>query len=120
MLGVTTERPDEPSEPNEPGEPNEPTEPRGTIDEQISRLLDQAQAAFDAANEALAAGDLALYQERIDNAERFIAQAIALDARRDEAENPTRATRPPTRRRPRASPRRRLSPPDLSALESMP
>jgi uncharacterized membrane protein (UPF0182 family) len=82
MLGITTTtEPDEP--PNQPNQPNQPT---GTIDEQISRLLDQAQTAFDAANDALAAGDLALYQERIDNAERFITQAIALDARRDEAQ----------------------------------
>ena len=92
MLGITgtttPTQPNEPNQPNQPGGPNEPSEPTGSIDQQISRLLDQAQSAFDAANTALAAGDLALYQERIDNAERFIAQAIALAARRDAAAAP--------------------------------
>ncbi len=87
MLGITTV-PTEPTDPNKPDQPNGPDQPTGTVDQQISRLLDQAQAAFDAADEALAAGDLALYQERIGNAERFIRQAIALDARRDQAANP--------------------------------
>ncbi|MDQ4054921.1 MAG: UPF0182 family protein [Actinomycetota bacterium] len=101
MLGITGT-----TEPSEPGEPGEPGEPAGTVDQQISRLLNQAQAAFDAADDALAAGDLALYQERIQSAERFISQAIALDARRDEAE--ARADGEPTSD---ASPSEEESPP---------
>jgi hypothetical protein len=65
-------------EPSEPTEPTEPTPDGGTVEE----LLDQAAAAFAAADQALTAGDLAEYQRWVDEAERLLeeAQAILADA----------------------------------------
>ncbi|HYJ25088.1 MAG TPA: UPF0182 family protein, partial [Acidimicrobiia bacterium] len=65
-------------DPTEPSEPTEPTPDGGTVEE----LLDQAAAAFAAADRALTAGDLAEYQRWVDEAERLIseAQAIIADA----------------------------------------
>jgi uncharacterized membrane protein (UPF0182 family) len=65
-------------DPTEPSEPTEPTPDGGTVEE----LLDQAAAAFAAADQALTAGDLAEYQRWVDEAERLIseAQAIIADA----------------------------------------
>jgi len=51
------------------------TPPEGTIQEQVAELLARAQLAFDAADQALVAGDLAEYQKRVDEAAAYIAQA---------------------------------------------
>jgi hypothetical protein len=51
------------------------TPPEGTIQEQVAELLARAQLAFDAADRALVAGDLAEYQKRVDEAAAYIAQA---------------------------------------------
>jgi hypothetical protein len=60
------------------------TPPTGTIQEQFELLLGAAEVAFDQADEALRAGDLAEYQKRVDeargyieDANRIIAQAAA-------------------------------------------
>jgi uncharacterized membrane protein (UPF0182 family) len=47
----------------------------GTIQEQVEQLLGQAQIAFEQADAALRAGDLALYQQKIDEARGFVDQA---------------------------------------------
>jgi hypothetical protein len=39
--------------------------------------LSQAQGAFDAADAALRAGDLATYAEKVEEAQRLVAQAVA-------------------------------------------
>jgi uncharacterized membrane protein (UPF0182 family) len=54
--------------------------PVGTVDQRIAEFLAQAQQHFQAANEALKAGDLARYQAEINAAERAIAQANDLAA----------------------------------------
>jgi uncharacterized protein len=61
--------------PEEPGEPTPPPEePTGDI----ASLLAEAQQHFEAADAALAAGDLASYQTEIEAAEAAIAQAAQL------------------------------------------
>ena len=47
----------------------------GTIQEQVEQLLAQAQVAFEQADAALRAGDLALYQQKIDEARGYVEQA---------------------------------------------
>jgi len=47
----------------------------GTIQEQVEQLLAQAQVAFEEADAALRAGDLALYQQKIDEARGYVEQA---------------------------------------------
>jgi len=73
---------EEPQEPTEPGEPQEPTEPTGPVDRQIQQLLVEATEHFLAADAALQDGDLALYQEEIEQARDLVAQAEALAAGR--------------------------------------
>jgi uncharacterized membrane protein (UPF0182 family) len=57
------------------GPSQEPTGPDG---ETVAELLDQAAAAFAAADDALQAGDLAEYQAQIDEAHRLIEEARSL------------------------------------------
>ncbi|HSP29872.1 MAG TPA: UPF0182 family protein [Ilumatobacteraceae bacterium] len=72
-------------EPTEPGsgedggdDPAEPTpDPDRAGDDPVA-LLEQADAVFLEADEALAVGDLGLYQEKIDEARQLIADAFAL------------------------------------------
>jgi uncharacterized protein len=52
----------------------------GTVEEQIANLLNLASIAFDEANAALANGDLALYQQRVDEAAEYIQEANRLIA----------------------------------------
>ena len=47
----------------------------GTIQEQVEQLLAQAEVAFEQADAALRAGDLALYQQKIDEARGYVEQA---------------------------------------------
>jgi len=65
----------DPTEPP-PDEPGEPGPPAG--DQTIAELLADAQTAFDEANQALADGDLGLYQDKVAEAEALIEEALAL------------------------------------------
>ncbi|WP_121255428.1 UPF0182 family protein [Nocardioides ferulae] len=58
-------------------------EPTGTVNQQISSLLDRAETAFDRAEELLAEGDLGGYQEQVELAQEYVADAIALAEARD-------------------------------------
>jgi uncharacterized membrane protein (UPF0182 family) len=53
-------------------------QPGGTVSQQIAALLQAAERHFQAANEALRAGDLAKYQAEIEAAQRAIAKANQL------------------------------------------
>ncbi len=63
----------EPTEPTEPGEP-----PTGTVEEQIAQLLTSAAAHHQAAQTALAAGDLGTYQAEVEAAQADIEAAAEL------------------------------------------
>jgi uncharacterized membrane protein (UPF0182 family) len=52
-----------------------PPPPDGTVEEQVTQLLVQAEVAFQQAEVALRAGDLALYQQKVDEARAFVEQA---------------------------------------------
>jgi uncharacterized membrane protein (UPF0182 family) len=52
-----------------------PPPPEGTVEEQVTQLLAEAEVAFQQAEVALRAGDLALYQQKIDEARAFVEQA---------------------------------------------
>ncbi|MCD4534245.1 UPF0182 family protein [Nocardioides sp. cx-169] len=72
-------------EPNPSPGPDSPPDPSLSVDQRIRNLLDQAQAAFDRANEALAANDLGTYQEQNERASELVQQAIDLAEQRDAA-----------------------------------
>ncbi|MDP9495294.1 MAG: hypothetical protein M3P87_08645, partial [Actinomycetota bacterium] len=57
------------------GPVEEPTTPDGTT---IEQLLDQATAAFEQADTALRAGDLAGYQRSVDEAKRLLEEIRSL------------------------------------------
>lgn len=83
VVDGTTPPPDPGAEPTPtptpaPGEP-----PTGSVKEQIRAVLTQADDAFQAADDALAAGDLAAYQTQVDLAQGLIQQAISLDNQRN-------------------------------------
>jgi uncharacterized membrane protein (UPF0182 family) len=61
----------------EPG-PGEPGPPEPAPEATVAQLLAEAQAHFEAADEALRSGDLATYQDEIDQAEALIQQAAEL------------------------------------------
>jgi hypothetical protein len=67
----------EPSEPTTGSEPDT-TETDGSGSEDPAALLSEADALFVEADEALAAGDLGLYQEKIDEARQLIEDAVAI------------------------------------------
>ncbi|HSJ50373.1 MAG TPA: UPF0182 family protein, partial [Actinomycetota bacterium] len=69
-IGEEVDLPDE--------EPPPDDAPIGTVEEQVRELLDQAEGHFQAADEALRAGDLASYQRETDAAQRAIEQALEL------------------------------------------
>ena len=52
-----------------------PPPPEGTVEEQVTQLLAQAEVAFQQAEVALRAGDLALYQQKVDEARALVEQA---------------------------------------------
>lgn len=95
-----TDPPDEPETPDPDTDPEPTPEPTPTPTPgptptpipvepppaDVQALLEQAQTAFDAADEALAAGDLGLYQELIDEAQAALDQAIALIMAAEDAE----------------------------------
>ncbi|MBC9733310.1 UPF0182 family protein [Nocardioides marmotae] len=63
------------------GEGNGGDGPTGTRQEQIAQLLATAEEAFAAAQEALADGDLATYQEQVEAAERAVSEALSLSGK---------------------------------------
>ncbi len=65
----------------EPGteDPEEREEPlEGSVAQQIDQLLTRAEAAFEAADQALADGDLAEYQAQVERAQELIGRALEL------------------------------------------
>jgi uncharacterized membrane protein (UPF0182 family) len=71
-----------------PGAPETPAAPTASLS--VQQLLDQALAAYDAAQQALKSGDLATYQQKIDEFHRLAQQA------RDEAAKSPNSGSPPT------------------------
>jgi len=71
----------------EPGEEGPP--PAGTVAERIAQLLEQAATHFQAADEALRAGDLATYQREIEAARAAVEQARELAGEGTPAAAPT-------------------------------
>ncbi|MGI9626367.1 MAG: UPF0182 family protein, partial [Longimicrobiales bacterium] len=70
------------TETTDPGTgPDDPIQVDGTVTE----LLQQAEDAFDAADAALRAGDLARYAEQVEEAQALITQALALIAENEES-----------------------------------
>jgi hypothetical protein len=65
-----------PSEPSTPGEPGTPLE--GTLAEQVTQLVEEANLAFVAADAALRDGNLVVYAEQIAIAETKIREATDL------------------------------------------
>jgi uncharacterized membrane protein (UPF0182 family) len=61
-----------------PPDGGEPPPPTGTVDEQVTALLEEAARHFAAADAALTAGNLATYQSEIEAAQAAIEQAMAL------------------------------------------
>jgi uncharacterized membrane protein (UPF0182 family) len=61
-------------------EPGENPDQGGTVEEQVARLLSQADIALGQAELALRSGDLAGYQEKVDEARGYISQANRLIA----------------------------------------
>ena len=87
--GDLGEQIDQPTEPDtgstEPDEPDTPTDPATSTDPDTGiatgdpeELLNEADALFAAADEALADGDLGLYQQNIDAARDLIADAVEI------------------------------------------
>ena len=80
-LGEEIEEPTEPGgpapDPDEPTEPDEPTDP-GPPSGDPAQLLREADLLFLEADEALADGDLGLYQERVDAARDLVADAVEI------------------------------------------
>ena len=58
--------------------------PTGTVNEQIRVALAKADAAFTAADRALAAQDLATYATQVQKAQRFVNRALSLASQRDD------------------------------------
>jgi uncharacterized membrane protein (UPF0182 family) len=86
----------DPVEPPDPGEPDpgEPDPGTGTPEQQIARLLAQAQAAFDAADAAYEEGDLGGYQDKVNEARDLIAQALEIADANGLAPTPTESASP--------------------------
>ena len=61
--------------------------PTGTVQEQIDRLLQQAEDAFNAADEAVADGDLGEYQRQVTIAQEAIAEALDLTGAGDDIDD---------------------------------
>jgi uncharacterized membrane protein (UPF0182 family) len=76
---------------DEPTTGDDPAEPPAGVEE-VGELLTRADALFVEAEQALAEGDLGTYQDRVDEAQRLISQALALSAGSSAA--PTTTTEP--------------------------
>ncbi len=79
-LGEEIARPTEPTGSGTDPSPTDPgvTEPGSESSQDPAELLNQADALFVEADEALAAGDLGLYQAKIDEARSLIADAVEI------------------------------------------
>ena len=77
--GEVTPTPDPDPQDPDPEDPQEPEEPlEGSVAQQIDQLLTRAEAAFEAADQALADGDLAEYQTQVERAQELIGRALEL------------------------------------------
>jgi uncharacterized protein len=74
----------------------EPPTGGGNVREQVAALIAQALGHFDAAQTALREGDLATYEDEIEDAQAAIEEAAALAGRSGQALPPTSPTPPPT------------------------
>jgi len=70
---------DVPDDPTAPLDPDDET--TGSADERAARLLEQAEALFQEARQALTAGDLGEYQALTEDAEELVSQALEILAR---------------------------------------
>ena len=77
-------------------EPDGEEPPTGTVQQQISELLAEAETHFAAAQEALVAGDLATYQAEVDAAAEAVNQANELAAQLEGAAPPGTPTPSPS------------------------
>jgi uncharacterized membrane protein (UPF0182 family) len=73
----------DPTAPTEPSGPGEPQQGGGKLSEQVRALLADAQAAFEAADEAFRTGDTVTWAEKMEEARDLVDQAVRL------AEQPT-------------------------------
>ena len=64
------------TEPTDSGEPTTPSDGGDTASTDPATLLEQAEAVFDEADQALRDGDLGLYQEKVSEAQGLIKQAL--------------------------------------------
>jgi uncharacterized membrane protein (UPF0182 family) len=62
----------------DPGAPVDPTEPTPPPDETVEQLLADADALFAEADDALADGDLGVYQSKVDQARELVQRAVEL------------------------------------------
>jgi uncharacterized protein len=85
-----------------------PGEPGGGIDPTVAQLLEEALAHFQAAQEALTAGDLATYQDELEQAQVLIEQANELAAQAVQGTGASPSASPNTS--PSASPTASASP----------
>ena len=77
--GAGTTDPDESTDSDTPTDPDPPTDPdTGVASGDPEELLNEADALFAAADDALADGDLGLYQQNIDAARDLIADAVEI------------------------------------------
>jgi uncharacterized membrane protein (UPF0182 family) len=73
-------------------EAGEPAEPEGTASERAAQLLADAEDAYTRADDALTAGDLATYEQRLDEARELVAEAADLLQQAASAEEGSSAT----------------------------
>jgi hypothetical protein len=64
--------------PDDPSAPIDPDDQTGTVDERAARLLEDANALFEDAEAALAAGDLGEYQTLTEDAQELVSEALQL------------------------------------------
>ncbi|WP_370287708.1 UPF0182 family protein [Nocardioides sp.] len=87
-LGSGTSTPTTPTTPTTPGTPTTPTTPDtpstgGTLDQQISAALREADTAFKAADTAQAANDTVTWAQQLEKAQAAIQKAVRLADQRD-------------------------------------
>ena len=80
-LDEIVDEPDpEPGDPEDPGSPEDPEDPGPElgVNERAARLLEEAETLFQEARTALAEGDLGTYQDKNDEAEDKVSEALQL------------------------------------------
>ncbi|QIK77339.1 UPF0182 family protein [Nocardioides piscis] len=82
VLGVDASDPTPEPEPERPGRGDEdpPTQPQGSVDDQIRDLLDQAEAKFEAADQAQANGNTVGWARLMEEGRELITEAVELAA----------------------------------------